>query len=162
MTYLRKRRKKMFFPSKKDLWMTIIIWSVILACIIPPILSIEPIGVIMLPSILDTKPVTTVIMVVPAILLAWIWFGTGYKIENSKLEIQSGPYKKTINIDEINKVRNTKNPFTAPALSMDKIEISYGKYEFITISPKNKEEFIRQLLKENPRIQLDNQDGVAN
>jgi hypothetical protein len=86
----------MFFPSKKDLWMTIIIWSVILACIIPPILSIEPIGVIMLPSILDTKPVTTVIMVVPAILLAWIWFGTGYKIENSKLEIQSGPYKKLL------------------------------------------------------------------
>jgi hypothetical protein len=44
---------------------------------------------------------------------------------------------------------------------MDRIEISYGKYEFITISPKNKEEFIRQLLKVNPRIQLDNQDGVA-
>lgn len=138
----------MFFPSKKDLWMAIIIWSVILACITPLMLTIEPIGVIMLPSMLDTKPVETVIMVVPAILLAWIWFGTGYKIENSKLAIQSGPYKKTIHLDEISKVRNTKHPFAAPALSMDRIEISYGKYEFITISPKSKEEFIRQLLRQ--------------
>ncbi|WP_409991431.1 PH domain-containing protein [Paranoxybacillus vitaminiphilus] len=30
-----------------------------------------------------------------------------------------------MNIKEINSVRTTKNPFTAPALSMDKIEMNY-------------------------------------
>ncbi|MBA2875128.1 PH domain-containing protein [Thermaerobacillus caldiproteolyticus] len=146
----------MYFPSKKDIWMAIIIWLSIFVFIIPPIFAIEPIGVIMLPSILNNKLITMIIMIVPALLLSWIWFDTGYKIEESKIMVKSGPYRKTINIKEISSVRTTKNPFAAPALSMDKIEINYGNFEIVTISPKNKDEFIYQLQKRNPEIQIDN------
>ncbi len=146
---------QMYFPSKKDLWLTVIIWTIILVCIIPPILHIDPIGVFMLPTILDKEPIKSILMVGCGLFLSWLCFGTGYKIQDSKIRIKSGPYRKTINIKEIRKIRQTKNPFTAPALSMDRIEIYFGQFEMVTLSPKNKKEFIHLLLKENPHIQLD-------
>jgi len=87
--------------------------------------------------------------------LIWIWFGTGYKIEDANIKVQFGPFKRTIGIKEIKKVSKVKNPFTAPSLSIDRLEILYGKYNVINISPKNEKEFIRLLVTENPHIQID-------
>ncbi|WP_369412889.1 PH domain-containing protein [Oceanobacillus alkalisoli] len=47
--------------------------------------------------------------------LMWIWLKTGYTIKNN------------IRIDEVHSIRETKNPFTAPALSINRVEINYGK-----------------------------------
>lgn len=77
----------------------------------------------------------------------WGWFTTGYFIEEEKLIIQSGPLKKTIVISEIKKIVRTKNPLSAPALSMDRLEISYGKFEMALVSPKDRHQFIAKLKK---------------
>lgn len=45
------------------------------------------------------------------------------------IQVQSGPFKSSISSNDIEKVRKTKNPFTAPALSIDRLEILYGKVE---------------------------------
>ncbi|WP_045517197.1 PH domain-containing protein [Neobacillus niacini] len=37
------------------------------------------------------------------------------------------------------------NPFVAPALSMNRIEINYGKYNTIQISPKELNLFVNEL-----------------
>lgn len=89
------------------------------------------------------------------ILLLWIWFGTGYEIEKAVLKVRSGPFKSKIEIKEIKKIRKTKNPFTAPALSVDRLEILYSNYEVINISPKNEAAFVHHLLAVNPNIQVD-------
>ena len=88
-------------------------------------------------------------------LLLWIWFKTGYKIEKENLKVQFGPFKKTIKIEEIERVNKVKSPFTAPALSIHRLEILYNKYEVTHISPQNEKEFIRLLIRENPNIQID-------
>lgn len=88
-------------------------------------------------------------------LLLWIWFGTGYKIEGKFLKVRYGPFKSKINIKEIKIIRRTKNPFTAPALSVDRLEILFNKYDVINISPKNEGELIHRLLAINPHIHLD-------
>ncbi|WP_200411314.1 PH domain-containing protein [Virgibacillus salexigens] len=88
-------------------------------------------------------------------LLIWIWLGTGYKVKGGLIKVKSGPFRATIRIEEIKRLSKTKSPFTAPALSVDRLEILYGKYDVMSISPKNETEFIRLLVTENPHIQID-------
>lgn len=143
----------MYYPSKRDVFFAIILWLCILALIIPPVFF-PNVGVWMTPEFLNKQWIKIVVLYTIALFIIWIWMRTGYTIKDHLLFIQSGPYKKSINISEIQSIRETKNIFSAPALAIDRIEITYGKYEVTTISPKNKAEFIRQLLKQNPNIKV--------
>jgi len=89
-------------------------------------------------------------------LLSAIWFHTQYKLEKERLDISYGPIKKSIHIQDIHSIRRTKNPFVAPALSMKRVEINYGKYKTIQISPNDINQFILVLQKRNPQIQMKN------
>ena len=144
----------MYFPSKKDWWMTIIIWLCAGLFMIPPVFFPD-FGVWMTPEFLDKQWIKIMVLSPIGFVLIWIWFQTGYRIEGDSLIIRTGPFKKEILVDEIYRIRETKNLFTAAALSMDKIEIYYGKYDFISISPKNKTAFIRELRKRNANIETD-------
>lgn len=135
-----KEGMDMYFPSKKDMWLFVIIWATIFVCIIPAVVNQELVG------LLIGLPI--------AIFLGWFWCATGYTIEKEELIIRFGPFKKVIRITDISKINKTKNPFSAPALSLDRIEIVF-KYDYVHISPKREREFIELLLKDNPEIQLD-------
>jgi hypothetical protein len=75
-----------------------------------------------------------------------------YKIEGENLMIW---YTK-IEVKSIRKIYRTKNPLSSPALSLDRIAIVYNKYDEILISPKERNEFIDELLKINPSIEIQN------
>lgn len=142
----------MHFPSKKDIWLAFIIWGVILLIILIYIFGGEPIGW----QIITYKNVLGYIMSLLMIgLLLWLWFGTGYKVEEGLIKIRYGPFRSTVKIEEVKKLSATKNPLAAPALSIDRIEILHGKYNMAIVSPKNKIDFIRILVTENPDIQVD-------
>ncbi len=134
----------MVFTSRKDLWMGIIIWALVVAFIWgfyqSVFVQLDIIGII--------------VMVVMSYLLGTIWFNTRYKIENDTLNISYGPIKKSIDIQKITSIRNTTNPFVAPALSVHRIEINYGKYQTIQVSPQDRQAFVNELQKKNPSIQL--------
>lgn len=136
----------MVFTSRKDSWMGIVIWTLIVACI----------WVFYQSTFVQTNLFGIVIMVVMVYLLGTIWFNTRYKIEHDTLQISYGLIKKTINIQEIKSIRNTTNPFVAPSLSVHRIEINYEKYKTIQISPKDRQAFVEALQQKNPYIQLDN------
>lgn len=148
----------MYFPSKKDLWLSITYWLCALFFIIPPIFF-PNFGVWISPSFLDKQWIKIFTLSLIGLCLLWIWLKTGYTIKSDVLTIQYGPFRWTIKIAEIHSVTETKNPFTAPALSIDKLEINYGKFKTIAISPKNKTEFIDQLRKQNLNISTDKING---
>ncbi|MFS0783072.1 PH domain-containing protein [Bacillus sp. 1P06AnD] len=134
----------MFFPSKKDIWMGVIIWAVIAGC-----------GWILYESIFVRFDIVgIIIMPLMIYLMTSIWFYTRYTFEKDTLKISYGPIKWNINMQDINSIRETNNPFVAPALSMKKIEINYGKHKVIAISPKDKKGFINTLQMNNSRIQI--------
>jgi hypothetical protein len=110
-----------------------------------PLLWIVPLSLYLLTFILSFSA---------AVLLIWIWYHTGYTITDSAILITYGPVKMTVPINEIESIRGVKSPFTAPALSMDRIEIQYARFKLVAISPKDKAEFVRQLLKQNQTIKL--------
>jgi len=83
----------------------------------------------------------------------YLVFKTEYTIENGKLKIRCGFFTyKPIEINEIKKISKTTNIISAPAPSFDRIEIKYGKFNEIIISPKDKIDFVKYLTKLNPNI----------
>ena len=84
-------------------------------------------------------------------------FGIKYKIKKKVLEITNLIFWKTkINIHEITKIEKTWNAISSPAPSLfGRVEIYY-KGNSIVISPKNFEEFKKELLKINPKITVKN------
>lgn len=76
-----------------------------------------------------------------------------YKIDGENLVI----WKTKIDIKTIRKVYRTNNPLSSPALSLDRIAIVYNKFDEVLLSPKEREEFINELLKINPNIEVKRQ-----
>ncbi|MGB5242693.1 MAG: PH domain-containing protein [Lutimonas sp.] len=82
-----------------------------------------------------------------------LFLKTQYTIENNKLKIKCGIFSfKPIDIDEIKEISKTKSIISSPAPSFDRIEIKYGKFDELIISPKDKFNFAEDLTKINPRI----------
>ena len=92
-------------------------------------------------------------MVVLYGLILHLFFNTTYKIEKEKLHIKCGFFKyKPVTIKEMKKVSKSSNIISSPADSFDRIEITYGKFEELIISPKHKTKFVEDLQKVNPEI----------
>jgi hypothetical protein len=86
-------------------------------------------------------------------LILHMFFNTTYKIENEKLYIKCGFFKyRPVNIGDMKKVSKSSNIISSPAASFDRIEITYGKFDELIISPKHKSKFVEDLQKINPRI----------
>ena len=90
------------------------------------------------------------------VFLAYLYFSTFYELtSDQKLKIKIGfLYRKEIYIRSIKRIRKTKNHMASPALSGDRIEIQFNRYESVLISPKARAEFIDQLRKINPTIKM--------
>lgn len=129
------------FQSKKDIWLAVLIWGVII--------------LMFFMMITEQNIVVYIVGILNNALLLWLWFGTNYKIDDEKLIVKTGPFKSTIEIKNIKKLRATKTLLAGPALSIDRIEIQYKRYDFVIVSPKEKQKFIEFLLSKNKSIEID-------
>lgn len=131
----------MNFKSKKDTWLSLLIWGVIILMVLLMIVDKSVMIYI------------TGVFIIP--LLLWLWFGTSYKIKEELLKIKSGPFRSTVNIEDIKRLNAIKTFLAGPALSIDRIEILHRKYDIAIVSPKDKTEFVRALLTKNKYIEVD-------
>lgn len=143
----------MYYPSKKDVWISVVIWGVIGLMLADGILDLQW-GVFMVPPLISNIFFKLLFILTVSMLLLWVWFRTGYYIGAEWLKVQYGPYKKHIPLEEIEKVVPTRDPFVAPALSSDRLEIHYGPGKFIKISPNNKADFLKRLRKNIKNISI--------
>lgn len=97
-----------------------------------------------------------VAILLPVILfLLHIILTTYYVIDEDRLTIKCGfLYNKTIDINTITKISETNNPLSSPATSLDRLEIRYGKFDSVIISPKQKKEFIDGIVFINPAVEV--------
>ncbi len=87
------------------------------------------------------------------LFIVYLYLQTRYIITGTELVVRSGFFvNTTIPIAEINSIRNTNNPISAPAFSLRRIEIRYGKSGSIIISPEDRAIFVAQLQKINANI----------
>lgn len=65
-------------------------------------------------------------------------------------------WSKKIKIAAIRKIKETRTPISAPAPSLDRLEIFDNRFDSVIISPKNKSGFISLFNEVNPMIDVMN------
>ena len=132
---------KTVYPTKVSVTLVLII-SLIMGCILVPY------------AIKNLWIPFTIILILHFLLL-FMLANIKYVITESQLIIDQslGKWgKEVIDISTIKSIEPTHTILSAPASSLDRLRISYNKYDDIIISPRRKEEFIRQLQSINPQI----------
>jgi hypothetical protein len=95
------------------------------------------------------------IMLLTISFILYTFLSINYKIEKENLNVKcTFVINENIEIKSIRKITETYNPLSSPAASIDRIEIFYNKFDSILISPKNKKDFIQDILKINPNIEV--------
>ena len=129
----------MRFPSKVDSWLI-------------PVIFISMAGMIaalIVVMIEETPwPVRTMVVVVTVLvtfLLFSVFKNTYYQVADGNLRVVSGPFKWTIPLSDITEIKPTRNPLSSPALSLDRLKVTYGQRKFVLISPADKIGFLRAI-----------------
>ncbi|UWX54958.1 PH domain-containing protein [Maribacter litopenaei] len=96
---------------------------------------------------------TSGIFLAVCLFILYLLMNTEYVIDADKLYVKSGfIYRKHLNISRITSVKKTKSLFSAPAASLDRIQLTYDKFGILVLSPKDKENFVKNLVEINPNI----------
>lgn len=126
------------YRSRVDAWIAIILGIVAAACLssgIGMIVKGMPGGVIMAPIIIFTG----------VILPFWLMLTTRYVLGSDTLEIRSDPIKWEVPLKEIRKITPSRSILSSPAFSLDRLEIQYGRWNSILISPAQRDDLLREL-----------------
>ena len=103
----------------------------------------------------EPKISAIIILIFILAFILYIFLSIKYTISNQNLNIKGGfLVNEDIDISKIKKIEKTFNILASPAASLDRIEIKYGDGNSILISPKNKTEFINDVKKINPNIEI--------
>ena len=132
------------YRSKIDLWLFILIFGIL--------------GSIMIEGIILEDWLVLAIILPVMSFIAYLMYSIRYIINNDVLEIRTGILGTTkIPISGIKSVERTNNPLSSPAMSLKRIEIMYGKYDSVLISPQDRDAFINDLLEINPDVLIKGQ-----
>ena len=87
------------------------------------------------------------------LLPAWLLLGTRYSLTDDALKVRAGPFRWTVPLAEISSVRPSRSILSAPALSLDRIQIDYGARR-ILISPRERQRFVDELRQRCPKARI--------
>jgi len=138
------------YKSKVDLWLMAVMGVAILVIL-------ASVAIAAFSQSLVEIVLTAICGTVSIAFLLWILLSTQYCIEGSTLRITSGPFRWKIPIDSIASVKATRSPLSAPALSLDRLEIRYGRNRTVLVSPQDRTGFLQAL-----GHQLDAESSSAN
>ena len=152
MSYARDDfRMGRLYPTKVDWWIALIliftvavlIGSAVPFFIGPPAQSPLGLGI-------------GILCLALAVWTGWIPFNTNYEIGQTELIIRSACFRWRVTLDSIVEVVPTHNPLSSPACSLDRLRVNYrnrkGRVRFVLISPRGKEEFLRDLAEALPGL----------
>ena len=104
-------------------------------------------------AILDSNWFLFIITIVTAFFIIHLFKTTYYTITDDALIVKSGfLYNISIPISSITKIEKTSSLLSAPATSFKRIEVFYGKFDSVIVSPEKQTEFIEHLKRINPQI----------
>ena len=137
------------YLSSKSFIIVIVLWGLVLFMLIMMLLNLNK-------PTLDVVPF--IITSVASALLIWILLDTRYVIKNSFLFYRSGPFRGRIDISKIDKIQYFSGLYPQvsmkPALDIKGYIITYNKQDDVYVSPKKSVDFIAELLKINPKIEV--------
>lgn len=133
-------------PAQRDLMITLAFLFVLLILIM---------SILIVPS---DEMVVIVVMAIPVIgFLGWLYFGTFYVFEETRLVCHSGPFREKIPYERIKGVRLCENWMSSMALARKRIEIRQHGKGYVTgttyISPIQRDAFFEDLKRRCPKLE---------
>ena len=86
------------------------------------------------------------------VVVLWVVLATYYEFAGEALVAHSGPFSWRIPLKEISSVRESNSVRSGPALSMDRLEITYHGGRVLLISPEDKPGFLAALHRRAPQL----------
>lgn len=114
-------------------------------------------GLVLQKTLRSGQPVSVTALVTIALSLGfvvWIFAATSYRFTESQLLVQSGPFRTRVPVEKIRRVTRTRTVVSAPALSLQRLEITYDKGSTVVISPKDEAGFLAVLKTNAPDAEL--------
>ena len=134
------------FRSKVDAWLALVVTGVLGAMWLAPVRRLwagRPIDALdIIASVLATA------------FIVWLFRGTYYVVTADALIMHAGPFRRTVPLRLVQRLRATHNPLSSPALSLDRIEVTYGSKR-ILISPEDRRGFVGAVMKHSPAVALE-------
>lgn len=124
----------MKFPSAVAPWFYFLAIVFPIAMIIYVVLKIENADLV-------TLGIVAFVTLAAVGLTIWLLLSTYYLVEGETLKIRSGPMKVSIPLSDIHSVTPSRSTLSAPALSLKRLQIDYGKGKTILVSPRDIEGF---------------------
>lgn len=129
------------FKSKIDLWFVILV-SILFT-------------LILIRLAYDQNWVGFIFIIFVISYVIYSFSTTVYSIEGDKLKIKCGYFFNfLIEIKDIKTISETFNIISSPALSFNRLEILYNKFDTLLISPKDKNRFLEIIKRINPEIKI--------
>lgn len=125
------------YRSKIDKWLVVVLASSTLLCLFVTVLAILDEGAAI-------APLALLILLLGVGVPVWMFVTTSYRFTETHLLVRAGPFRWRIPLNEITKIKPSRDLLSSPALSLDRLRIDYGR-RFILISPLEKEEFLQDL-----------------
>ena len=126
------------FPSKVDRWLL----AVLVLAVVIQIVALA--GVLDESEDLSGPLIGSGVLLLTVGLFTWLLRSTYYEVSGDTLRVVSGPFRRRIKIEAIDSIEPTRSPLSSPALSLDRLRISYGKRR-VLVSPADKRGFLKAL-----------------
>lgn len=108
-----------------------------------------------LPLIFPPKWIVLIINLLVLLFIVHIFSTTYYLVDGRFLIVRSGfIVNKKIDINSVKSIKETNSMISAPALSFDRLEVNWGKFSGIVISPRDKHGFVAEMIRINPQIEV--------
>jgi len=129
----------MVFQSKVDNWLLVLVLTA-------PVLTV----LACLRTLTTGGDAGAWLALLPLLLLGfalplWMLRSTDYRVEGDTCHVRCGPFRWKLPLSSIESVRETRNPLSSPALSLDRLEIRCRNGRRLIVSPRDKDGFTRAL-----------------
>lgn len=139
------------YLSSKNTYTIAILWAIVICMVVLLYIGMTKEHVTILPVVLLSLVIA---------MILWTLLDTRYVIKQHFLLYRSGPFRGRIDIEKIQKIKYFSGlyvPVTMkPALDTKGFIITYNNNEDVYVSPMNSDVFLSELLKINPKIEINN------
>ena len=132
--------ERLEFASKVDLWIGLLIAG-------SAVVSLAVSGYVLTTQSSVRWMVALTLFSVGVALPMSILFRTGYTVTDELLIVRSGPFSWNVRISEIKSVRRVRDMASSPALSLDRVLVSYGPGKELMVSPRDEDRFVTEISK---------------
>jgi hypothetical protein len=137
------------YLSSKNTYTIAILWAIVICMLVLLYIGMTKEHVTILPIVLLSLVIA---------MILWTLLDTRYVIKQHFLLYRSGPFRGRIDIEKIQKIKYFSGlyvPVTMkPALDTKGFIITYNNNEDVYVSPMNSDIFLSELLKINPKIEI--------